>query len=204
MKKTILILMLFATSVIAEYDEGIEYIEISKPVATQTGDKIEVRELFWYFCPHCYNLEPALNEWLNSLDGDNVEFVKQPAVFSERWEDGAKFYHVLKQIGRLDEMHGHLFREIHDTKSIRDKEDFVDWLVENGEDKREINKVLKSFTTAVKVMRNKISSFKYEVEGVPAIVVNGKYLTSISHANGNPAEVFKIVNYLIGLEMRGK
>jgi thiol-disulfide isomerase/thioredoxin len=62
-----------------------------------TGDKVVVRELFWYYCPHCYGLEPTLNAWLKKLP-DNAEFIRQPAVFSDRWVGGAIFYYVLEDL----------------------------------------------------------------------------------------------------------
>ncbi|MBA5248899.1 MAG: thiol:disulfide interchange protein DsbA/DsbL, partial [Gammaproteobacteria bacterium] len=89
--KKILLALLMTISVYAQaddYDEGIDYIALAKPVKTITGDKIEVRELFWYYCPHCYNLEPILHAWLKKLPA-NAEFVQQPAVFSKRWKKGA-------------------------------------------------------------------------------------------------------------------
>ncbi|VVM18946.1 Periplasmic thiol:disulfide interchange protein DsbA [uncultured Gammaproteobacteria bacterium] len=77
----------FNTSAYADYEAGIDYIVLGKPVKTVTGDKVEVRELFSYYCPHCYSLEPTLNAWLKKLP-NNAEFIRQPAVFSDRWVGG--------------------------------------------------------------------------------------------------------------------
>jgi thiol:disulfide interchange protein DsbA len=94
MKKILIILLfVFNTSAYADYEAGIDYIVLKKPVKTVTGDKVEVRELFWYYCPHCYGLEPTLNAWLKKLP-DNAEFIRQPAVFSGRWVEGAIFYYI--------------------------------------------------------------------------------------------------------------
>ena len=83
-------LVFFATSIFAEYSEGIDYLELKKPVPTVSNDIIEVRELFWYYCPHCFNIEPKVQSWLKTKPND-VQFIRQPAVFSERWVNGAIF-----------------------------------------------------------------------------------------------------------------
>ena len=33
------------------------------PLDGNSGKKVEVIEFFYYGCPHCYNLQPALNGW---------------------------------------------------------------------------------------------------------------------------------------------
>jgi len=61
------------------------FTKLPTPIKVSTGDKIEVTELFWYGCGHCFALEPHVNSW-NKRKADNVEFVKVPAIFSSRWE----------------------------------------------------------------------------------------------------------------------
>ncbi len=108
-----------------------DYVVLDKPVKTVTGNKVEVRELFWYYCPHCFNIEPLVEGWLKTLP-DSAKFVRQPAVFSDRWKNGAIFYYVLEQLGEVDRLHGALFDAIHLHKTpFLDQEDFVDWLVDH-------------------------------------------------------------------------
>jgi thiol:disulfide interchange protein DsbA len=204
MKKLIIFIgyMVFfanASLSLANYVEGEHYVAIDKPVKTETGDKVEVRELFWYYCPHCFDLEPAVNSWLNSKS-ESVEFIRQPAVFSERWANGAIFYYVLEEIGEVERLHERLLDaiHIHNTPFI-DKDDFVEWLVDNGADEKKANDAFKSFTVRVKLNKSKINTFKYESNGVPTIVVNGKYWVDSKHAGGN-SEIFKVVDFLIQKE----
>ncbi|MEK7716957.1 MAG: thiol:disulfide interchange protein, partial [Pseudomonadota bacterium] len=53
-------LMLFPVLARAEFTEGRQYMQVPFPTPVETGNKIEVREIFWYGCSHCYVLEPGL------------------------------------------------------------------------------------------------------------------------------------------------
>ncbi|CAC9456985.1 Periplasmic thiol:disulfide interchange protein DsbA [uncultured Gammaproteobacteria bacterium] len=199
MKKILIILLfVFNTSAYADYEAGIDYIVLKKPVKTVTGDKVEVRELFWYYCPHCYGLEPTLNAWLKKLP-DNAEFIRQPAVFSGRWVEGAIFYYVLEDLDLLDKFHGPLFDAIHDKKNKKNKNkkfDFVNWITSFGIDKDKVTKAFNSFSVKVNINKSMLNTPKYKLEGVPAIVVNGKYWTDATHA-GSHSEMLKVVDFLI-------
>ncbi|SMM99250.1 Periplasmic thiol:disulfide interchange protein DsbA [uncultured Candidatus Thioglobus sp.] len=202
MKKALFALLFTLTTFAhADYEEGIDYIAIDRPVKTITGDKVEVRELFWYYCPHCYNLEPILNPWLKKLP-DNAEFVLHPAVFSEKWAKAAIFYYVLEELKLLDTLHEALFNAIHEkNKQFKSKKSFVNWVASFGIDKQKVDKAFDSFGVKVKVNKSIVNTPKYRVSGVPVIVVNGKYWTDASRA-GSSAEMLKVVDYLIKKESR--
>ncbi|HCA68654.1 MAG TPA: disulfide bond formation protein DsbA, partial [Gammaproteobacteria bacterium] len=137
----------FYTSVaLANFTADKDYVVLDKPVKTVTGDKVEVRELFWYYCPHCFNVEPLVENWLKKLP-ESAVFIRQPAVFSDRWESGAKYYYVLEQLDEVDRLHGALFDAIHLYKTpFIDNEDFINWLVNNGVDQAKASNALKSFS----------------------------------------------------------
>ena len=200
MKKILLSLLLVtATMASANYKAGVDYVVFDKPVKTVTGDKIEVRELFWYYCPHCFNLEPLVENWLKTKP-NTVEFVRHPAVLSERWMSGAIFYYVLEQLGEVDRLHGALFDAIHvDKEAFINSEDFVEWLVEHGVDKLKAQNAFKSFSVRVKVNKSQVNTRKYKANGVPAFVVAGKYLVDSKHA-GSEVRMFKVINHLIQKE----
>ncbi|HAD98942.1 MAG TPA: disulfide bond formation protein DsbA, partial [Gammaproteobacteria bacterium] len=97
-------------------------------------------------CPHCFNVEPLVENWLKKLP-ESAVFIRQPAVFSDRWESGAKYYYVLEQLGEVDRLHGALFDAIHLYKTpFIDNEDFINWLVNNGVDQAKASNALKSFS----------------------------------------------------------
>ena len=197
-----ILLLSFSTTIFAEtYEEGKHYVTLDNPVKTTTGDKVEVRELFWYYCPHCFNVEPALNSWVKKLPS-NTAFIRQPAVFSDRWINGAIFYYVLEQLDEVARLHGQLFKAIHLHKmAFTDQSDFVDWLVDQDVDKAKANAAFKSFSVRIKVNKSKVNTVKYRTSGVPALVINGKYWTDASHAGGE-LEMFKVADYLIAKESK--
>lgn len=195
-------LLIFATNSLANsYEAGIDYLVLDKPVKTITADKIEVRELFWYYCPHCYRLEPGLNSWLKTLP-DSVQFVRQPAVFSDRWMKGAVFYYVLEELKLLGTLHDKLFHAIHaQKKSFKTKEKFVNWVASFGVEKAKIDRAFTSFGVRIKVNKSKLNTIKYGTSGVPVLIVNGKYWVDSSHAGGEES-LFKVVDFLIQKESR--
>lgn len=184
-----------------DYVAGIDYVVLEKPVKTTTGDKVEVRELFWYYCPHCYNLEPTLNAWVKKMPS-NAQFVRQPAVFSKRWANGAVFYFVLEELKLLDKLHEVLFDAIHrQNKKFSSKSSFVDWVASFGVDKAKVEKAFDSFSVRIKLNKSTVNTVKYKTKGVPVLVVNGKYWTDATHA-GSHADMFKVVEYLIKKESK--
>ena len=197
-----ILLLSFSSAIFAEtFTEGKHYITLDKPVKTVTGDKVEVRELFWYYCPHCFNVEPVLSNWVKKLP-NNTTFIRQPAVFSDRWINGAIFYYVLEQLDEVDRLHSQLFEAIHlQKRAFIDQEDFVEWLVEHGVDNDVANSAFKSFSVRIKVNKSKLNTVKYHTSGVPALVINGKYWTDASHAGGE-LEMFKVADYLIAKESK--
>ena len=68
MKKLLTALMLLvSTAVMAEAPQsGTEFSPTTQIIPTDNPAKIEVTELFWYGCPHCYALEPQLAAWVKS------------------------------------------------------------------------------------------------------------------------------------------
>ena len=183
-----------------EYVAGIHYVVIDKPVETQTGDKVEVRELFWYYCGHCYNLEPYIHAMEATLT-DEAVFVRQPSVLGDSWINGAIFFYVLKDLGELDRLHAPLFDAIHKHEiKFNSQEEFVSWLGDNGVDTEKANMVFASFSVESNVRKAIADTRKYQSRGVPTLVVNGKYWVDAMHA-GSIEGVFKVVDYLIEKEL---
>jgi protein dithiol oxidoreductase (disulfide-forming) len=170
---------------------------------TEAGGKVEVIEFFWYGCPHCYTLEPAVVSWTKKMPQD-VVFKRVPALPSDSWGEGARMFYTLEAMGKLDEMHQKVFDAIHkqnvnmSNKKLRDE-----WLQKNGIDPAKYAEVEKSFTVASKVNRAKQMTYAYRVESVPRVVVNGKYVVTAEQAGGVD-RVFQIVDQLIGMSRKEK
>jgi len=199
---TLLLPMLVSITACAEtYTQGQDYIELSNPQPTSSGDRIEVVELFWYGCPHCFHLEPYIEEWLASKP-DDVEFVRMPAIVSDRWELLAKAYYTAELLGVLDKTHEALFEAIHEKKrKIDNKAALQRFFVSMGVSAEDFKNTFNSFAMNVKINNAKQMTRRYAITGVPTMIVNGKYSTSPGMARGNEA-VIKVVNYLVGKERK--
>ncbi|WP_435189380.1 thiol:disulfide interchange protein DsbA/DsbL [Pseudothioglobus sp. nBUS_23] len=192
------IFVFFANTSQAEFVAGKNYLVLDKPVETETGDQIEVRELFWYFCPHCFSVHPKLEEWSKTMDS-SAQLVLQPAVFPG-WEFGSTFYYVLEELGELERLHSSLYNAIHVQKlNLKTQQDFVTWLSLNGVDEDQANKVFKSFPVKVAVNKAKANTYKYRITGVPVFIVNGKYTVNATSA-GSEEKIFEVIDYLIQKE----
>jgi protein dithiol oxidoreductase (disulfide-forming) len=177
------------------------YATLTPPQATEGGGKIEVVEFFWYGCPHCYNLEPEVNAWLKRAPKD-VAFKRVPAAPNESWAEGAKLYYTLEAMGLLEQYHQKVFDTIHkENVNLQNKRLREEWLTKNKIDVAKYNETEKSFTVASKLARARQMTQSYKVDGVPRLVVNGKYYTSGEQAGG-PQQVFAVVDQLVDMSRR--
>jgi protein dithiol oxidoreductase (disulfide-forming) len=178
-------------------EDGYNVISPAQP--TQTGDKIEVLEIFWYACPHCYDFEPHVKEWLASKPED-VTFRRMPGIFRKSWIPHAKAFFTAEKMGVLDKIHTPLFNAIHrDKKKIHNDKAIMKFFVNQGVDKGEFIKIYESEEIDTKAKQAFVMGQRYKVTGVPAIVVNGKYMVSGTTA-GSFENVLKITNALVDKE----
>ena len=195
-----LVPLLLATGCLAEtYTSGKDYIELSNPQPTNDADKVEVVELFWYGCPHCYRLEPMVAQW-NENKPDDVEFIQMPAVLGKGWELLAKGFYTAKLLNVSDKTHIALFEVLHvDKKKITDEASLQKIFVEQGVSADDFKNTFNSFAVSVKLNNAKLMTKRYAITGVPTLIVNGKYSTSGSLAGSNE-NIFKVVDYLVSQE----
>lgn len=183
----------------ADFREGVEYELIKPPQPTGDPARIEVVEMFWYGCPHCYQLEPFVKEWKENKP-DDVDFVQIPAMLGPRWELLARAYYTAEILDVLDKVHTPLFERIHkERKPFRNEADVQKLFAEYGVDEETFRSTYNSFAVVTKVNRSRQLTQRYGINGVPAIIVNGKYRTSPGTA-GSKALTFKVVDELIAQE----
>jgi len=191
-------LMLFAVAACAEPQPGFEYMQTQQVLPTDNPAKIEVIELFWYGCPHCYQLEPTLAAWVKKLPKD-VEFKRVPAIARPDWAPGAKAYYTMDALGVTEKLHSALFEAIHKQRSVRPNDDaaLIDWITKQGGlDRKKVEEAYNSFTVNTKMMRASQIFRASGATGVPSLIIEGKYLTSSTLAGGND-EALKTAEYLI-------
>jgi thiol:disulfide interchange protein DsbA len=184
----------------AEWGEGFDPID--PPIPTTAADgKIEVVEFFWYGCPHCYQMEPDLEAWLKKQP-ENVSFIRVPAPLNKKWTVHAQFFYAAEILGLTEKLHIPLFEAMHVKKRrLFDKDSLIEFAVEQGVDRQEFVDTFNSFGVYVKVQNARKLGQRYQLDGVPAIGINGKYKTSGSLA-GSYSKMFEIVSKLVAKESK--
>jgi thiol:disulfide interchange protein DsbA len=178
--------------------EGTQYQRLASPVPMASTGKIEVVEFFWYGCPHCYALEPFVEQWSAKLPPD-VSLRRVPAAFTPQYEFHQKVFYALEAMGQLGAVHRKLFDAIHvDKKRMASEAEVTAFLTGLGLDGAKFGELLKSFSVIGKARQARQLADAYHIEGVPTIGVQGRYATSPSMAGGTE-RTFPVVDYLIGL-----
>lgn len=202
LKRVLFVLLLLPFSVMAkDYTEGKHYTQMGEARSTQSGNKIEVLEFFWYGCPHCYRFEPAINKWKKSKP-ENVHFERVPAPLNPKWMPHTKAYYALELMGKGEDYHQALFEAIHVKRQrIFTTEAIADFLADQGVDKKAYMDSVKSFAVEMRARRAMQLGKAYNLNGVPALAVNGKYTVSATQA-GSYDEMVNITNFLISKEAK--
>jgi len=166
--------------------EGVHFIRLAKPAPVSTpAGKIEVVEFFWYGCPHCNALEPALDAWAAKLPAD-VAFRRMPVIFGALHEAHARLFFALEALGQLPTVHKRVFAALHVQRRRLDKfDDIAAFVAEQGVDKQKFTEAFNAFGTASKVKQSQQLAQAYGLEGVPALGVAGRFLTAGSMAGSN-------------------
>jgi thiol:disulfide interchange protein DsbA len=175
------------------------YVELSKPVPVAVPGKIEVVELFWYGCPHCYAFEPVINPWVEKLPSD-VNFVRIPAMFGGPWDAHGQMFLTLEAMGVESKVHSAVFEAIQkEHKKLTTPEEMAEFLATQGVDKDKFLATFNSFAIKGKIVQAKELAKKYEISGVPTMIVNGKYRFDIGSAGG-AEEALKLADQLVAKE----
>ena len=183
----------------AEWQEGTHYKELSSPVRTDSSETIEVAEVFWYGCPHCYNFKPLVESWAEDVPED-VDFVKIPAALGQSWEPHAKAFYALEAMGELDKVHDALFDALaRDRRPLNSGEALAEFVGDHGVNGEEFLKTYNSFGVNARMQKAQSKIRGARITGTPTMLVNGKYTVSASMAGSHEA-VLEVVDYLIEQE----
>jgi thiol:disulfide interchange protein DsbA len=200
--QTSLLILLFSCSALLKA-ESVGYETLTPVQPTRNSGKIEIIEFFWYGCPHCYSFEPLLEEWVKKLP-KNVEFIRQPAVFSDLWGKHAKAYFTAEALGVVDKIHADFFDALQNKKQNLETEDqLAKFFVAHGVNETEFHNAYNSFLVDAKTRQASTMAGRYGVTGVPAMIINGKYRTNGPLA-GSHEKMIEVMNQLIQKESAAK
>jgi len=177
-------LLVGSTVFAQEAIEGRNFVALSSPVPVAQPEKIEVIALFWYGCPHCYQLESTLNPWSATL-AEDVNFIRMPAMFGGIWNLHGQLFYTLKTMQADENIHQRIFDTLHNSnRKLSSLNEITDFIVEQGVDKELFTKTWSSFSVKSQMEKAKKQAMAYQISGVPAIVINGKYRFDIGMAGG--------------------
>ena len=196
-------LWIAAASPVAAQSTGFDiegrYDVLQPPQLTETGDRIEVVEVFWYGCPHCYTFLPYMESY-DELKPEYVEVRRMPAIFRDNWDAHARAYYTATLLGVTGRTHRALFEEIHEHgKPTDDKASLAAFFERHGVDRAEFEKTYDSFAVESLVRKSVVMQKRYGVTGTPSVVVNGKYRVSGQRA-GSHESVIAVVAELVERE----
>ncbi|MCB5190902.1 thiol:disulfide interchange protein DsbA/DsbL [Methylobacillus arboreus] len=199
MKKLLAALMLLVSATaIADPQLGNEFNQTAKTIKTDDPAKIEVLEIFWYGCPHCYHLESSLTAWVKKLPQD-VYFKRVPGVPRPDWAPAGKAFYALEALNLTEKLHAQLFDAIHKARNVNPtvEAQLIDWITnKGGQDRKKVEEAFNSFSTNNNIVKAMNTFRDSGATGVPALIIDGRYITSSSMAGGNQA-VLKTADYII-------
>jgi thiol:disulfide interchange protein DsbA len=199
-RKGLAVLMLsFSTIAFAESPVmGSEFDAVAQNISTDNPAKIEVMEIFWYGCSHCYQMEAPLHAWVKKLPSD-VYFKRMPGLPNPSWAPMAKAFYAMETLGVSEKLHTKLFDAIHKTKTLipTDEKAAIDWMTaQSGMDKIKVEQAFKSFTMNSSLNRAAQIFKATGATGVPSLVIDGKFITSAT-MNGGNEQALKTTDYII-------
>tara|TARA_B100000029_G_scaffold516022_1_gene626202 strand:+ start:3510 stop:4133 length:624 start_codon:yes stop_codon:yes gene_type:complete len=201
MTHTRLIIFSIAFSLIinlnAQFQQGRDYERIPNPLPIKQDNKVEVIEVFWYGCGHCYSFDPVVNKWADKL-GKEVTFKKLPVVWGPVHELHAKLYYTIEALGIGDTAHAAVFTSIHRERNfLSNNKAIVQFLVKLGIEESEINKTMNSFSVKQKVKRANELSKRLAIRSVPMMFVDGLYRVQVK---GSQNTMLDTVDYLVEMQ----
>jgi thiol:disulfide interchange protein DsbA len=180
--------------------EGVNYKLLKPAVPTNVAPgKVEVVEVFWYACGHCYMLEPKIEAWERKGKPANVEVIRMPAVWNELLKTHARLFYTIEVLGK-PELNAEAFREINVRGNRLDTPEKIEaFFTSRGVSKADFQKTFSGFAVESKLARAADLNKRYRIASTPTVVINGKYVTDVGMA-GSEEKLFELINTLAARE----
>jgi thiol:disulfide interchange protein DsbA len=189
----------------SKFKEGVNYTRLSptQPVDV-SPDQVQIVEFFWYGCPHCYAIDPRIEAWRKSTQtggkAEYVVFTRVPGAWSDITRFHGRFYFALESLGKIDELHALIFREIHENGNPLNTIDKArEFFAAHGVDAQAFQKNFGAMSLERKLDEGNTLARRYRISGVPTFVVNGKFMLDVPSAGGEP-QLIELLNELAARE----
>lgn len=183
-----------------KYVAGTHYTVLPNPVKTNDPSKIEVVEVFWYGCTHCFRFEPVLENWEASVASD-VDFVRFPGMWNDLMKIHAQAFFTAEALGKLKELHTPIFTAINvQGNRLQNEQQLSTLFAQHGVTPEDFSKAFNSFSVRTKVNQAEGKMREYQVRSTPNMIVNGKYLIATGEAVRTQEEMLEVVNFLVNKE----
>lgn len=187
----------------SRFVEGTHYRVMDNPASVADPNRIEVREFFFYGCPHCYNVQSLIHNWKQNV-ADDVHFVATPVLFIRGAEPLARAFYVAHSKGILDEVHLPIFQAIHEHReNLFDQRALASFFRAYDIDVEEFNDLYSSFGVSTRIRQADALSREYRITGTPAFAVAGKYVVLRSNL-ANDRETFEVIDHLVEKERKAR
>lgn len=179
--------------------EGRDYVVIPGGEPWQPLDgKVEVVEVFGYWCHVCDSFQPLVDAWKRTLPA-HVRFSYVPAAFNPN-DSYARAYFAAESMGVLHRTHDATFAAIHDAQSLPQRNASVDEIAafygSLGIDAAKLQAAMASPATDARMAAAREFAVRSGVEGTPTVVVNGRYRVQARSL----ADLLRIADALVARE----
>jgi thiol:disulfide interchange protein DsbA len=188
---------------VKKLQEGTDFLALAKlaPVDAPKG-KVEVVEFFWYDCPHCNAFEPTLDAWAKRVPKD-VAFRRVPVAFNDSFSPQQRLYYTLEALNKVEALHAKVFAAIHvERQDLKTAEKIAAWVEKQGLDKTKFLELFNSFSVSTKVRKAVQLQDAYQVTGVPALGIAGRFFTDGPSA-GSMEKALYVTDFLVGEVRKG-
>ncbi len=194
-------LVLAQSALAADPVEGTNYKPLKPPQPTNVAPgKVEVVEVFWYACGHCYLLEPKIASWDQKERPAYVQLIRLPATWNTLLKTHARIFYTVEALGKMSTLHDEVFREINVRGNRLDTPDKIEaFFVSKGVSKQDFQKAFNSFAVESNIRRAEDLNKRYRITSTPTFIVNGKYVTDAG-MNGSEAQLFTTIDALAAKE----
>ncbi len=162
---------------------GVEYLVLTPPQPTDSGNKVEVTEFFAYYCPHCYAFEPVLAAWVKK-QGANIVFKRVHVARDENVMPQQRLFYTLEALGMVDQYHDKVFAAMHQQRlPLNTDEQVFDWAARAGLPRARFVDTYRSFGVQARMDQAVRKMELYGISQWPMVAIGGRYLTSPYHAH---------------------